>query len=186
MHSCSDKYSCGHPCCRCPLSARLDAPTPLPPPGPATLLIGGGCLCRCHSRRHRPPCGRPWGPEEDRRRRSPGPYPRIDLSCFGGARAETRSLEKRPATGRWRTSTRSGADGLRPAEDAAEGSGAKGGQNPARYGRVGFADGTWRGFYWVSAETAHLFSCQWCRDCAWLISAWGDAAASHFSDRPGW
>jgi hypothetical protein len=59
---------------RCPLSARLDAPTPLPLPGPAALLIGGGCLCWCRSR-HRPPCGRPWGTGEDRRRRSPGPYP---------------------------------------------------------------------------------------------------------------
>jgi hypothetical protein len=31
---------------RCPLSARLDAPTPLLPPGFVLLLIGGGCLCR--------------------------------------------------------------------------------------------------------------------------------------------
>jgi hypothetical protein len=27
----------------------------------------------CRSPRHRPPCGRPWGPEEDRGTRSPGP-----------------------------------------------------------------------------------------------------------------
>jgi len=93
----------GHPCYRCPLSARLDAPTPLPLPGPAALLIGGGCLCWCHSRRHRPPCGRPWGTgkidEGDRR----APTRRIDLSCSDGAPAETKSWEKRPATGRWRT-----------------------------------------------------------------------------------
>ena len=30
--------------CSCPLSARLDAPTPLLPPGFILLLIGGGCL----------------------------------------------------------------------------------------------------------------------------------------------
>ena len=49
MHGCQDKYCCGRMYYGCPLSARLDAPTPLPLPGPAALLIGGGCLCWCRS-----------------------------------------------------------------------------------------------------------------------------------------
>ena len=111
------------------------------------LLIGGGCLCRCPGRRHRPPCGRPWGPEEDRGTRSPGPHPRIDLDCTAGAqRRQNPSLSGRPRAGGGLE--RGAALTAQPAERAAEGSGAKGGQNRARYGSAGWQGRTWRGFIW--------------------------------------
>jgi hypothetical protein len=147
---------------------------------------GRSTPAECRGSRHRPPCGRPWGTEEDRRRRSPGPYPRYDLSVLPEPRRRQKSSDRRPATGRWRTSMWSGADGRSPAEGAAEGSGAKGGQNHDRYGSVGFAGRHLAGF--LSGERG---------DCPPLfllgsaglvrqVSAWGDAAASHFSDRPRW
>ena len=117
--------------CRCPLSARLDAPTPLLPPGFILLLIGGGCLL-C------PPLCRRWagvyfaGMWPRGTRESSGRGPAATTAMWpavltggrpspeaagqlpaGSALALCRSASggnidqiKRPATGRWRTYNR--------------------------------------------------------------------------------
>ena len=143
---------------RCPLSARLDAPTPLPLPGPAMLLIGGGCLCRCHSRRHRPPCGRPWGTgkAEERGRRAPTRGTTlVVLPERSGGKNHRISGRPRAGGGLERGAALTGGARQRAPRRAAE----------RRVGKTLPGTVAWlcgrdlAGFYLVSAETAHLFSC---------------------------
>ena len=70
----------------------------------------------------------------------------------GRSEAEANYLIERPASGRWRTSRRSGADGRSPAGEAAEGSFATPGKT-----MTGAAEPTWRVFFLTGgAKTAHL------------------------------
>jgi hypothetical protein len=85
-------------------------------PGFIPLLLAGGCFCPATSRHvaGRAARGRP---------KAGAQQPAVDLSCRAGARtfrlrvsggdgrAEAKSLDKRPATGRWRTNMGRRVDG---------------------------------------------------------------------------
>jgi len=132
---------------QCPLPKSFQAPPPTP----------RGWPC-CTGRPLHPALGDLPNRDLARVFRPGGSYPRSDLGCIAVAqrRRIIRQAASRTAGGGhiWR----SGAAGryglccfwgwLRPAGEAAEGSGAKGWQNHDRYGSLGVVCGTWRGFMW--------------------------------------
>ena len=188
--------------CSCPPVCRLDAPTPLLPPGFILLLIGGGCLL------YPPLCRRLAGvyiagmwPRGTRESNGRGPaattamWPAVwpgGRPSPGGRRATTRRIglsvrpqrqrrpyhqPKRPATGRWRTTNRQRVDA---APAAATGSCPNGG-GVSRRGRDSVRS-TWRGHCRALVEgdlSPWLVSPRIL--CA-VVSSWGDVFAARFAD----
>jgi hypothetical protein len=162
MHCCREGADDRHPCYCCRPVCRLDAPTPLLPSGFRPLLIGGGCLCGCRCLVERP--------ATDRHVAGRGARRKIDE---GDRRAPTRGstlvvLPKRSGGKNHRISCRPRAGGGLQRGAALTGSARQRTPRRAAERRVGKTlPGTvaWlcgrdlAGFYWVSAETAHLFSC---------------------------